>query len=127
MSSSGQLVAGVAHEDYTQDLLKLLNLYQQRYGRLDSDIQALMFDIELESLIEDLPKTLASMKVGTDRIRQIALSLRNFSWLDESEMKPINLHEGIDSTLLILQNRLKPKPPQSEIQVVKHHGNLPLV
>ncbi len=140
MSSLGQLVAGVAHEinnpvnfisgnlsyvdQYSQDLLKLLNLYQQRYAGIDPDIQAIILDIDLEFLRDDLPKTLSSMKMGTDRIRQIVLSLRNFSRLDESEFKAVDIHEGIDSTLLILQHRLKALSDRPAIQIIKSYGNL---
>jgi PAS domain S-box-containing protein len=143
MSSLGQLVAGVAHEinnpvnfiygnltyvgNYTQDLLGLVNFYQQGYSYTDPNIQDLVEEIDLDFLIEDLPKTLSSMKVGANRIREIVLTLRNFSRLDESEMKPVNIHEGIDSTLVILQNRLKHKPECPAIQVIKQYGNLPLV
>lgn len=143
MSSLGQLVAGVAHEinnpvnfihgnlvhlnDYVQDLLDLIDLYQERSEKNDTEIQKFIEDIELEFLIEDLPKTLSSMKVGATRIREIVLTLRNFSRLDEAEMKPVNIHEGIDSTLLILQHRLKARSERPEIEVIKNYGNLPLV
>jgi signal transduction histidine kinase len=83
--------------------------------------------VELDFLNEDLLKLLQSMKVGTDRIRQIVLSLRNFSRLDESEFKAVDLHEGIDNTLLILQHRLKARPEFPGIQVVKDYSQLPLV
>ncbi|MEH2383035.1 MAG: GAF domain-containing protein [Nostoc sp.] len=143
MSSLGQLVAGVAHEinnpvnfiygninhvnDYAQDLLSLLDLYLQNDSNPSSEIRDRAFEIDLEFLIEDLPKTLSSMKIGVDRIRQIVLSLRNFSRLDEAEMKPVNIHEGIDSTLLILQHRLKAKPESPDIKIVKEYGDLPLI
>ncbi len=142
MSSLGQLVAGVAHEinnpvnfiygnlthvdDYIADLLSLIELYQQLYPQ-EPEIQTRMAEIDLEFLMEDLPKTLASMRVGTDRIRQIVLTLRNFSRLDEAQMKPVNIHEGIDSTLLILQNRLKEKPEHPAIHLIKEYGDLPPV
>ncbi|MFB2978970.1 GAF domain-containing protein [Microseira sp. BLCC-F43] len=143
MSSLGQLVAGVAHEinnpvnfifgninyasEYTQDLLDLLHLYQKYYPEPHPEICDRIEEIELDFLEEDLIKLLASMKVGTDRIRQLVLSLRNFSRLDESERKPVDIHEGIESTLLILQHRLKPKAGHPGIQIIKDYGNLPPV
>ncbi|MBD0334460.1 MAG: HAMP domain-containing protein [Cyanobacteria bacterium Co-bin13] len=143
MSSLGQLVAGVAHEinnpvnfihgnlahvqQYTQDLLEFVQLYQQHYPDAGPEIEAETEAIDLEFMREDLPKMIASMKLGTDRIRQIVLSLRNFSRMDEAELKPVNIHEGLDSTLLILQHRLKAKPDQPAITVVKDYDDLPLV
>jgi signal transduction histidine kinase len=143
MSSLGQLVAGVAHEinnpvnfiygnlqyidEYSQNLLDLLQLYQQHYPQPVSDIQAKAAGIDLEYLLKDLPKALLSMKVGADRIRGIVLSLRNFARLDEAEMKVVDIHEGIDSTLLILQHRLKAKPDCPAIELVKEYGKLPPV
>ncbi|MBM0745594.1 hybrid sensor histidine kinase/response regulator (plasmid) [Phormidium sp. CLA17] len=143
MSSLGQLVACVAHEinnpvnfihgnincasDYLQNLLNLAQLCQQHAPDLTPELQQQIDELDLDFLIEDLPKLLSSMKVGTDRIRQIVLTLRNFSRLDEAEMKPVDIHEGIDSTLLILQNRLKVKPDGSGTELVKEYGNLPLV
>ncbi|WP_410477534.1 sensor histidine kinase [Nostoc sphaeroides] len=143
MSSLGQLVAGIAHEinnpvnfiygninhvnDYAEDLLSILDLYLHTAPNPSPEIRDRALEIDLEFLIEDLPKTLSSMKIGIDRIRQIVLSLRNFSRLDQAEMKPVNIHEGIDSTLLILQHRLKAKPESPAIKLVKEYSNLPLV
>ncbi len=143
MSSLGQLVAGVAHEinnpvnfiygnlshanDYTQDLLNLIELYQKHYPDPVPEIQEEVKNIELEFLLEDLPKLLTSMKVGADRIQQIVASLRTFSRMDEAEMKAVNIHDGIDSTLMILQHRLKAKHNQPEIPLIKQYANLPLV
>ncbi|MBD2409773.1 PAS domain-containing sensor histidine kinase [Nostoc calcicola FACHB-389] len=143
MSSLGQLVAGVAHEinnpvnfiygnitfasQYIQDLLQLLQLYQQYYPYPVREIENKIEAIDLNFLITDLPNLLSSMEVGAERITEIVVSLRNFSRLDEAEIKAVNIHEGIDSTLLILENRLKAKPNFPGIQVIKEYGDLPLV
>jgi signal transduction histidine kinase len=143
MSSLGQLVAGIAHEinnpvnfihgnlthldEYTQNLLEMIYLYQERHSSNDPEIQALAEEIDLEFLIEDLQKMLSSMKMGTERIRNIVLSLRNFSRMDEAEFKAVDIHEGIESTLLILQHRLKDKPDRPAIEVIRDYGNLPQV
>ena len=143
MSSLGLLIAGVAHEinnpvsfihgnlthlkDYTQDLFHHLELYEQHYPNPVEEIQQEREDSDLEFLAEDLPRILSSMSVGVDRICQIVQSLRNFSRHDDSQMKPVNLHEGIDSTLLILNHRLKGNGEKPQIQIVKEYGNLPPV
>lgn len=143
MSSLGQMVAGIAHEinnpvnfiygnvihtnEYIEDLLHLLNLYQRHYPNPSGAIQDFSENIDLDFVIADLPKMLVSMEVGADRIRQIVLSLRNFSRLDEAQMKPVDIHDGIDSTLMILQHRLKARPERPAIEVIKEYGNLPKV
>ncbi|BBD59421.1 two-component sensor histidine kinase [Nostoc sp. HK-01] len=140
MSSLGQLVAGVAHEinnpvnfihgnlthleEHTQDLLQVINLCQPMNL---PEFQNLSEEIDLDYIQQDLPKILHSMKIGTQRIRQIVLSLRTFSRMDEAEFKEVDIHEGIDSTLMILQHRLKQKPEFPEIQVIRDYASLPLV
>ena len=139
MLSLGQLVAGVAHEinnpvnfiygnlnyteQYFQDLVQVVNTYQACYPEADPRVETLMEDIEFEYLLTDLPKMLSSMKMGADRIRSIVLSLRNFSRLDEAELKRANIHEGLDNTLLILQHRLKAQHPRPAIVIVKEYGD----
>jgi signal transduction histidine kinase len=143
MSSLGQLVAGVAHEinnpvsfiygnveharEYAGDLLRLIQIYRDTYPQPAPEIVAEIEAIDLEFLTEDLPKLLDSMKMGADRIGEIVRSLRTFSRLDEAAVKEVNLHDGIDSTLMILQNRLKQRPNHPWIQVIKEYGDLPLV
>ncbi|HBE20561.1 MAG TPA: histidine kinase [Cyanobacteria bacterium UBA11149] len=143
MSSLGLLIAGIAHEinnpinfisgnipqaiESIQELLYLVNLYQKYYPNSHPEILDYIEEINLDFLIEDIPKLLSSMEVGANRITHLVVSLRNFSRLDESDMKYVDIHEGIESTLLILQNRLKAKPNSPAIEVVKNYGNLPLV
>ncbi len=143
MSSLGQMVAGIAHEinnpinfihgnithasEYVQDLLDLVVVYQQEYPRPSPLIEEKAEEIDIDFLSEDLPKILDSMKVGSSRIRNIVLGLRNFSRLDESEMKPVDVHEGIDNSLMILQHRFKENSNFAEIEVIKEYGKLPEV
>ncbi|HEY9624810.1 MAG TPA: response regulator [Crinalium sp.] len=143
MSTLGQLVAGVAHEinnpvgfisgnidcirNYTQDLLEHLHLYQEKFPNAHPDIQDHAEDVDLEFIYEDLPKVVNSMRAGTDRIRNISTSLRTFSRADTTSKVTFNLHEGLDSTLLILRHRLKASETRPEIQVIKDYGDLPLV
>jgi signal transduction histidine kinase len=138
MSSLGQMVAGIAHEinnpvnfiqgnlihtnNYTQELLELIHLYQQHYPQPEPEIQAKMEDIEIDFISEDLPKVLSSMEMGAERISQIVLSLRNFSRLDEANKKEVDIYEGIDNTLLLLSHRLNPG-----IEVIKLYESLPLI
>lgn len=143
MSSLGLLVAGVAHEinnpvnfiygnlsyveEYTQYLIHLLELYRLHYPHPVQEILDSADENELDFLLEDLPNVLSSMKLGADRIQKIVLSLRNFSRMDEDGAKKVDIHEGIDSTLMILQNQLKAKGNHEEIQIIKDYGELPLV
>jgi signal transduction histidine kinase len=143
MIALGQLVAGIAHEinnpmnfiygnlnyasEYVEDLLRLLKSYQQGKSHDEVVAEAEKNGVEIEFLMEDLPKLLSSMKVGATRINEIVLSLRNFSRLDEAAIKAVDIHEGIDNTLIILKTNLKAKPDRPEIQVIKEYGKLPLV
>ncbi len=143
MSSLGQLVAGIAHEinnpvnfiynnlnfatDYAQSLLDLLNLYQQHYPNPLPEIEAKVEEIELDFLKEDLPKILSSMQIGTDRICEIILSLRNFSRIDQTTAQTVDIHQVIDSVILILQHRLRRIGDNPGIEIIKEYQQLPLI
>lgn len=142
MVGLGQLVAGIAHEinnpinfiaanlsptqQYIEDLLKVIQAYQTAYPTPNPELEAVIEDADLAFLIPDLQKMLSSMRNGAERIRSIVLACRIFSRLDESEIKTIDLHEGIDSTLLLLQHRLQREDGRS-IEIIKHYGQLPMV
>ncbi|MDF5726327.1 MAG: ATP-binding protein [Rhizonema sp. PD37] len=143
MSSLGQMVAGVAHEinnpinfiqgnlvytqQYTKNLLNLVQLYLQYYPNPPQEIQEQIEVLDLDFILQDLNQLLHSMSVGTERIRDIVISLRNFSRLDEADLKTVNIHEGIDSTLMILKHRLQATHNCLEITVIKKYGQLPNV
>lgn len=141
MSSLGQMIAGIAHEinnpvtfihgnlsyieDYSQDLFDLVESYQQEYPHPSPRLQDKITDVHLDFLSQDFPKVLASMKVGTQRLRELVLSLRKFSRLDEAERKPVDLHEGIESALFLVQHRLSTSAGQPGIKIIKEYSDLP--
>lgn len=143
MSALGQLIAGIAHEinnpvnfihanlshlsSYTSDLLTFVELSQKCCSEMNVAIDKMAEDIDLEFMKNDLPKIIQSMEVGTSRIREIVLSLRNFSHLGEAEFKQVDIHQGLDDTLLILKHRLSSQGSSSQVEVIKEYGDLPLV
>jgi two-component system, NtrC family, sensor kinase len=143
MSSLGQLVAGLAHEinnpvsfiygnlnhaqNYLSDLFTILTAYQSQYSKPNPILDQMLQDLELDYIREDFPKVLDSMQNGADRIRQLILTLRNFSRLDEGGLKQVNLHEGLESTLFVLNYRLTQLNASHPIELIKSYGNLPEV
>lgn len=143
MVGLGQLAAGMAHEinnsigfissnlnparEYIQDLLELVGLYQQEYPQPPAIIQEFIEDINLEFLSQDIQKLIGSMQTGTERVQTIILALRIFSRLNESEIKAVDIHEGIKSALVLLQHRFRSDRNQLEIRVIENYGNLPLI
>jgi signal transduction histidine kinase len=143
LSALGQLVAGVAHEinnpigcilgnvhslqDYINDLLAIIDFYQNKCPQLSVDFEAELEAFDLDYIQDDLPNLIQAMKDGSDRIRHISTSLRTFSRTDKDQKIPFNLHEGLDSTILILKHRLKANDKRPAIKIVKEYGNLPAV
>jgi signal transduction histidine kinase len=143
ISSMGKLVSGIAYEinnptnfiygniqfaqEYVQNLLGLIALYKEQYPQPASAIQTYTQEFDTDFLQEDIQKILSSIQLGATRIRDVILSLRKFSRLDEAEIKKVDIHQGIDSTLLLLQNRLKGQGQYPAIEVIKEYGNLPKI
>ncbi|HBE60600.1 MAG TPA: hybrid sensor histidine kinase/response regulator, partial [Cyanobacteria bacterium UBA11366] len=143
MSALGQMVAGIAHEinnpvsfiscninfarSYFQDLLSIVEAYQKNSSNPTPEIEKLIAENQLDFLREDWSKLIQSMAVGAERIQEIVQSLKLFSRLDEAEVKPTDIHQAIDNTLLILQHRLRSVGKASEIEVIKNYGKLPLI
>ncbi len=143
MVALGQLVAGLAHEinnpisfiygnlqyagQYVQDLVNIIEVYQQEYPKPTPKIQQISQDVDLNFMIKDLQNLIGAMYRGSDRIREIVLALQHFSRHDEAEMKRVNIHEDIENTLVMLQHRLREAADRPAIIVVKDYGNLPLV
>ncbi|QLE44159.1 response regulator [Nostoc sp. C052] len=143
MVALGQLVAGLAHEinnpisfiygnlqyagQYVEDLVNMIEVYQQEYPKPTPKIQEIAKDIDLNFMIKDLQNLIGAMYRGSDRIREIVLALQHFSRHDEAEMKRVNIHEDIENTLVMLQHRLRETAERSAIIIVKDYGNLPLV
>ncbi|MBF2009156.1 MAG: response regulator [Chlorogloeopsis fritschii C42_A2020_084] len=143
ISSLGQVVTGIAHEvnnplglistnlyyasNYVEELVKLIHLYQKKFPYPGSDIEEKIEAMDLVHILKDVPKLISSMKVGTDSIRSTMQSLQNFSRADGERKKAVDIHEGLEVTLMILQHRLKAKPKRPAIQVIKEYGNLPKI
>ncbi|MGG6297007.1 PAS domain-containing sensor histidine kinase [Leptolyngbya sp. AN02str] len=143
MSSLGQLVAGIAHEinnpisfiygnlspaeHYSRDLLDLLTLFLHYYPQPPAEIQEKLDEVDLKFVQKDFGQLLQSMRMGTERIQRIVLSLRNFARLDEAEMKQVNIHDGINNTLMILQHRFREEPNKTEVQLIRNFADLPSV
>ncbi len=141
MAGLGQLAAGVAHEinnsitfiygnlDYAntslEELLYLVKLYQQEYPNSSEEIQNFLAEIDIDFLSVDLPKMISSMEKGADRIRKIVASLGNFSGINEAKFKSVDIQEGIESSLLLLQSKLEAKPELLEVEIIKQYSQLP--